>query len=85
VIGRPHAGPEKLRTTWDAFIHTHHYKTHDNYFDSWIANHPRRSTEAWFSQNIEAKFIDVNPVPRDLDLEATIDWYRELISHEKER
>ncbi len=74
-----------MRERWDEFVHTHHYETHEDFFDSWLANHPRRSGEAYYRQYIEANFIDVNPPPRDLGLEATIDWYRELIEFEREK
>jgi hypothetical protein len=83
VIGRPGKDREELRATWDTFIHTHHYRTCHDFFDSWIANHPRRSAEAWYRQHIQGKFIDVNPVPRNRDLEATIDWYRALTHYER--
>jgi len=82
---RPGSDRETVRERWDEFVHTHHYETHEDFFDSWLANHPRRSGEAYHRQYIEANFIDVNPPPRDLDLEATIDWYRELIEFEREK
>jgi hypothetical protein len=84
VIGRPGKDPEELRATWETFIHTHHYTTCHDFFDSLIANHPRRSTEAWYSAKIEAKFLDIKPVPQNRNLEATVDWYQELIGHESE-
>ena len=71
-----------MRATWDAFIHTHHYSVGFDFFESWIAKHPRRSTEAWFKQFLEANFIDTNPAPRDMDLESTVDWYRDLMRYE---
>lgn len=82
IIGRPGADHERLRATWDDFIHTHHYDVFENYFDSFAAKHPRRSGEAFFNQYLAAKFIDENPAPQGLDLGQTVDWYRELMSHE---
>jgi hypothetical protein len=84
-IIRPGSDQEAVRERWDEFVHTHHYETHEDFFSSWLANHPRRSGEAYHRQYIEANFIDVNPAPIDLDLEATIDWYRELIEFEREK
>jgi len=78
-------GPTQRRSaaTWKDFIHTHHYDAIDDFFDSWIALHPRRSGEAYFSQFIEAKFIEPNPVPRDYeDLATTIEWYQHLTRYE---
>ncbi len=78
IIARPGADADQLQGTWDDFMHTHHYDVHFDYFDSWLANHPRRSAEAYWNQYFEAKFIEDNPVPCDLDLVDTIDWYAEI-------
>lgn len=69
--------------TWDSFIHTHHYDVHKNFFDSWIAKHPRRTCEAMWSQNMDVKFIDENPVPKGVDLNSLWEWYQPLIGVEK--
>lgn len=34
---------DELVETWSRFIHSHHYRVKDSFFDSWIANHPRRT------------------------------------------
>ena len=39
-----------LLESWKPFIHTHHYEIHTDFYDSWIANHPRRSGEAYTNQ-----------------------------------
>lgn len=83
LIGRPGSDPEQLRARWDRLIHTHHFTAIDDFFDSWIANHPRRTAECWYWQHVEGNFIDVNPVPRQLGLEQTVAWYGELRSHER--
>lgn len=82
LIGRPDAEPEKLRETWRDFIHTHHYEVVHDFFDSFVASHPRRSGEAYFNQYWKAKFITPNPVPRDLDLAETFRWYQEIMRYE---
>jgi hypothetical protein len=82
LIGRPGADPEKLRETWSDFIHTHHYEVVHDFFDSFVALHPRRSGEAYFNQYWAAKFINQNPIPRDLDLAGTFRWYQQLMGHE---
>jgi len=83
IIGRPGADRGALRERWGDFIHTHHYEIWEDFFDSWIAHHPRRTGEAYYRQYIEANFIDVNPVPRGTDLRSTIEWYQGLMDHEK--
>jgi hypothetical protein len=69
---------DDLRTTWEPFILSHHYEVHDNFYDSWIANHPRRTGEAYLNQYIDAKFIDDNPVPKYLDFHELWDWFEPL-------
>lgn len=69
---------DELRKVWDPFIHTHHYRIENNFFNSWIANHPRRSGEAYWNQFIEAKFIANNPVPNVDSLEELWDWFKKL-------
>ena len=60
------------------FIHTHHYEAHSNFYDSWIANHPRRTGEAYINQYIDAMFIDNNPIPKDLHFPDLWDWFERL-------
>jgi len=75
--------PEKdLRNTWSPFIHTHHYECHAGWRDCFLANHPRRSVEAFVNQFIEAKFIENNPAPRARTLDDLFAWYGPLISAE---
>ena len=64
IIGRPGSDEGELRRKWDPFIHTHHYDVFDDFFDSWMAGHPRRTGEAYINQFWEAQFIGENPVPR---------------------
>src|SRR4051794_26896985 len=41
---------EEVRDAWKRFIHSHHYEVTDDFFDSWIAQHPRRTGEAYLAQ-----------------------------------
>ncbi len=69
---------DEVSENWTPFIHTHHYEVNDDFYDSWIANHPRRTGEAYLNQYIEAKFISDNPIPSDLDFPALWEWYRQF-------
>ncbi|MGE4398167.1 MAG: hypothetical protein AB7D29_01490 [Campylobacterales bacterium] len=69
---------DDLHDTWKPFIHTHHYRTEKDFYNSWIANHPRRTLEAYWNQYIEAKFIDNNPLPKDADFEELWKWFEKL-------
>lgn len=69
---------DDLRETWDPFIHTHHYRVEQSFYDSWIANHPRRTGEAYWNQFMEAKFIENNPLHRNADFPELWKWYSRL-------
>lgn len=64
-----------IKETWRDFIFSHHYDVTDDFYKSWIANHPRRTGEAYISQYLDAKFITDNPIPRDLDFEELWKWF----------
>jgi len=84
IIGRPGCDHNTLRNTWDPFIHTHHYEVLESFFDSWMANHPRRTGEAFISQYFDVQFIDNNTVPRDADsLAQLVHWFEPLLSAER--
>jgi hypothetical protein len=84
IIHRPGANTEELIARWQPFIHTHHYELHDSFYDSWLGTHPRRSGEAHWNQYYAAKFIDANPVPRDItDLDQLVAWFEPLLEAEK--
>lgn len=63
---------------WKPFIHSHHYEVHSDFYDSWIANHPRRTGEAYLNQYLEAKYIDNNPIPRNLDFPSLWVWFEQF-------
>lgn len=83
-IVRPGSNHDETRLRWDDFVHTHHYDVWDNFFESWIARHPRRTGEVYYRQYIEANFVDENPMPRGLDLRSTVEWYQELMKYEQQ-
>jgi len=74
---------KSLVESWKGFIHTHHYEIHKDFFESWIANHPRRSGEAYWNQYMEAAFIENNPIPRLDRLEELWRWYEPLMEAER--
>lgn len=74
----------EITASWKQFIHTHHYEVHDDFYASWIANHPRRTGEAYLSQYIDAKFISDNPIPRNLGFEELEVWFDQFRCPEEE-
>ena len=84
IIHRPGADEDELVERWRPFIHTHHYELHDSFYESWLGTHPRRTAEAHWNQYFEAKFIESNPIPRDIaDLEEFAAWFKPLIDAEQ--
>ena len=69
---------DKVLNNWKPFIHTHHYEVYDNFYNSWIANHPRRTGEAYLNQYLEAKFINNNPIPHDFSFTDLWEWYEQF-------
>lgn len=85
LINRPGSDHDALREIWAPFIHSHHYEIHDDFFDSWLARHPRRSGEAYWNQYIEAGFIDDNPVPQGLgSIDELVTWFTPLFEAEEQ-
>lgn len=73
---------DDLRNTWDPFIHTHHYEIHSSFYESWIANHPKRTGEAYINQYWNGQFIDNNPIPKKLAFPELWSWYDPLMQVE---
>jgi len=69
---------DELIGTWSPFIHSHHYQVQNNFYDSWIANHPRRTGEAYLNQFYYAKFIENNPLPKGVGFEELWEWFSKL-------
>ena len=73
---------EALRSSWDEFIHTHHYRTITSFYDSYVGRHPRRSCEALRSQLMDSMFIVPFPIPRDAEFEKLYEWLQPRINAE---
>ena len=74
---------QEVRASWDEFIHSHHYDYHTDFFDSSLAQHPRRTYESYIHMTQPMTpselFQDGNPVPRDFKtLQEMWDWFRPL-------
>lgn len=69
---------DDLRETWSPFIHTHHYRIENDFYNSWISNHPRRTGEAYINQFLNAQFIENNPLPKSSGFEELWSWFDRL-------
>jgi hypothetical protein len=78
---------EDVVHSWRNFIHSHHYNYHTSYFESSLANHPRRSVESYHHWSMpmtpSEAFQDGNPVPQNFkSLDELWEWHRPLIEAE---
>ena len=69
---------DELSETWEQFIHSHHYDTFTSFYDSWLANHPRRTGEAYLNQFLKAQFIENNPIPKEHTFWELWEWFEKL-------
>lgn len=73
---------DEVRDVWRRFIHSHHYDVAEDFFESWLAKHPRRTGEAYLAQYIDAKFVEGNSPPAVASLEELWNWFDELLPAE---
>ena len=76
---------EDLSATWQDFIHTHHYRVRGDFYDSCIANFPRRTCEAEWNASMECRFLSLNPIPRSVGFDGLWAWYRALATTERRK
>lgn len=74
---------DEVSQNWNDFIHTHHYEVDFDFYSSWIANHPRRTGEAYLNQYHEAQFIENNPIPKTFDFPKLWKWYEQFKNPEE--
>ena len=73
-----------LGETWKDFIHSHHYRTYTDFYDSFLARHPRRSCESMWAQLMECQFLTDREVPRAVDFPTLWNWHSPLMEVERE-
>lgn len=71
-----------LRKTWDPFIHTHHYRAHNSFYDSFINKYPRRSCEAMWNMLMQCEDYPENKIPKEYDFYELMKWYKPLFEAE---
>lgn len=79
---------DKLLKSWETFVHTHHYHYCNDYFDSSLALHPRRTVESYHHWAMpitpNEAFQDGNQIPDNFrTLEELWKWHEPLIEAEK--
>jgi hypothetical protein len=76
---------DELTDTWDRFIHSHHYQTTDDYFESLLAKHPRRTCEAMWQSLVEARFREANCVEKLDTFDELWRWFEPLLAAERKQ
>lgn len=80
---------KQVRKSWNTFIHSHHYHYCNNYFDSSLAMHPRRSVESYrhwaLPMTPNDMFQEGNKISEDFKtLEELWNWHKPLIQAEND-
>lgn len=75
---------EAVISSWNEFIHTHHYRYHTSFFDSALANFPRRTCEATFDRLMNCIWLDNNKgFKENMSFDDIYKLTYELIEEEK--
>lgn len=69
---------------WEQLINSHHYGIYDDFYQSELANYPRRTFENSWTNNAEAKFTEENPIPKDNDFSELWTWYNQFTKAEQD-
>lgn len=74
--------PSELFETWKPFISHHHYDCRSCFYQSYLANYPRRSSEALFVATTQGRPAGQFPIPRHLGFEELYEWLDPIARHE---
>ena len=77
-------GKDKVCDNWKSFIHSHHFHICDDFYKSDLGIHPRRTGEAYRNQDLEANWLESNPIPRDLGFPEMWKWFSRFKKAEDE-
>ena len=73
---------EHLEETWADFTVSHHYGVYENFFQSILMRHPRRSCDAFAEATLMCAPWQDNPMPQFNTLEELQSWVLPLIEEE---
>lgn len=72
----------KLKDSWKEFIHEHHFSIYRDYFDSSIANFPRRVSEYFFCRFNLNMWLDNHKIKEGLSFQEIIPRIAQLVKYE---
>jgi hypothetical protein len=75
---------DELVASWSEFIHSHHYQVHTSFFDSSLAQFPRRTTVELFDRTMECKFTKpTSPFSPEMNWSEVESLTKRLIEEEQ--
>lgn len=72
-----------LRQQWSPFIVETYFDHCQHYYESRISQYARRSCEALVYQTVSGRWVENNPIPRDVDFNGLISWLKPLVKAER--
>ena len=73
IVGKTQKADE-VDKAWEPVIGPNHCRVHYDFYESSIANYPRRTGEAFYEQSICGRFAKNNPIQRNMGLEELWEW-----------
>lgn len=73
---------EVLWTQWKPFVIRTYLDCHKDFYQSRIANYPRRTCEALLAQTFYGQWVENNPFPLDADFDGLLSWLKPLVEAE---
>ena len=73
---------QATRKYWEPFSHSHYLSVIDDFYKSNIAKYPRKGLEQSSTNNIDAEFMDKNPIPRDSNFRELWEWCQQFTETE---
>jgi hypothetical protein len=69
---------------WNPFVVRTYFDCHKDFYQSRIANYPRRTCEALLDMTRYGLFVESNPLPINADFEQLVSWMGPLVEAERD-
>ena len=76
-------GREEIKENWKDFIVRENYAIKGDFFDTYLATHPRRSCDAFAMATLQQRPWKDNYLPKGIPLRKLQDWVMPLVEEEK--
>jgi hypothetical protein len=73
---------DTLYDTWKPFISHYHYDCRSNFFQSYIAQYPRRSSEALYAPSVHGRPAEQFPIPKYRNFDELYAWLEPIAQYE---